>query len=47
MEPDALWKVLRRDLKAIREQYIAEGRGDEFDRYVAELKESGRWPFDR
>jgi hypothetical protein len=45
MEPSALWDVLRRDLEAIREQYVAEGRVEEFDRYVAALKESGHWPF--
>jgi hypothetical protein len=42
-----LWEVLRRELEAIRSEYLASGRGEDFDRYVAGLKAAHRWPFDR
>lgn len=38
--------ALRRELDAIRAEYVAGGRGDEFDAYVARLRANGVWPFD-
>lgn len=46
MESSELWAVLRRELDAIRSEYLAFGREDEFDCYVAGLRADDRWPFD-
>jgi hypothetical protein len=42
----SLVAVLRRELEAIRAEYVLAGRGEDFDGYVECLRENGRWPFD-
>ena len=38
--------MLHRELDVIRREYLAAGRGEEFDRCVALLRAENRWPFD-
>jgi Family of unknown function (DUF6194) len=38
--------ALRRKLDVIRAEYVADGRGGEFDAYVERMRASGDWPFD-
>jgi hypothetical protein len=46
MDAAELMQVLWRELEAVHKEYVATGREDEFDRYVADLKAHHRWPFD-
>lgn len=46
MNASELWKVLRRELDAIRGEYVASGRGDDFERTVDGFRAADRWPFD-
>jgi len=39
-------QVFRRKFEELRQEYVAMGRGEEFDRQVAHLKRDGRFPFD-
>ena len=43
---DEVMALLRREIEWLRAQYVASGRGAEFDRYVAELKAAGHYPFE-
>jgi hypothetical protein len=38
--------VLRHAVEALRLEYSAAGRGEEFDEYVERLRREGHWPFD-
>lgn len=46
MHDSPLLAVLRRELEAVRAEYVVSGRGEEFDAYVESLRAKGRWPFD-
>jgi hypothetical protein len=46
MDTSGLLGTLHRELEALRAEYIANGRGDEFDAYVERLHREGRWPFE-
>jgi hypothetical protein len=46
MDTSGLLATLHRELEALRAEYIANGRGDEFDAYVEHLRTEGRWPFE-
>ena len=37
-------QAIRRELERIRTEYVAAGRGDEFDAYLSELSASIHWP---
>ena len=39
-------EALRHAIEALRLEYAAAGRGEEFDGYVERLRREGRWPFD-
>ena len=46
MDATQVWDVLRRELDVIHGEYLASGRGQEFDHCVARLRADHRWPFD-
>lgn len=46
MDAGRLLAALRRELESIRAEYVAAGRGAEFDDYVTRLRSRGAWPFD-
>ena len=43
---ELLLRLLRQQLERLRAEYVAGGRGDEFDRQLALLRATGRYPFD-
>jgi hypothetical protein len=38
--------ALHRMLEGLRAEYVASGRGEEFDDHVLRLRAEGTWPFD-
>lgn len=46
MDASSLLATLHRELEQLRAEYVANGRGDEFDAYVDRLRDEGKWPFE-